>query len=211
MTKTKKTSKKKQREREKLKILAAGDLHGDVDAARKLSKKAKKEKVDLVLLLGDIHGIQESKGLMAEFKKNKQRLVFVPGNWDTSFETGILEDIYNLKNLERHYVTYGDVGIFGVGNSDFRFSVDKKELDRLMSEFRKAKARKKILVSHLHSKGSKAEFSGFPGDEIIRKAIDYLKPDLFLSAHIHEAEGIEEKIGKTKVIQVGRKGKIFEI
>jgi Icc-related predicted phosphoesterase len=34
---------------------------------------------------------------------------------------------------------------------------------------------------------------------------------LLISAHIHEAEGLEDIIGKTKVIQVGKKGKILEI
>lgn len=38
-----------------------------------------------------------------------------------------------------------------------------------------------------------------------------LQPDLFISGHIHELEGIEEKIGKTRVINVGRRGKIIEI
>ena len=47
--------------------------------------------------------------------------------------------------------------------------------------------------------------------EKIRKAINQFKPDLFISGHIHEAEGLSEKIGKTKVISVGKKGKIIEI
>ena len=33
-----------------MKILAAGDIHGDITLARKLAKKAKKNKVDLVIL-----------------------------------------------------------------------------------------------------------------------------------------------------------------
>lgn len=33
----------------------------------------------------------------------------------------------------------------------------------------------------------------------------------FLSGHIHEAEGLSEKIGKTKVFNVGKKGKVIEI
>ena len=37
----------------KLKILAAGDLHGDFDVAKKLLAKAKRSKVDLVVLAGD--------------------------------------------------------------------------------------------------------------------------------------------------------------
>ena len=53
--------------------------------------------------------------------------------------------------------------------------------------------------------------SFFPGSDGIRKAIDKLKPDILLCSHVHEAEGIEEKIGKTKVINVGKSGKIIEI
>ena len=63
----------------------------------------------------------------------------------------------------------------------------------------------------MHPSKSKAEFSGFKGSEGIRKSILTFKPDIIFSGHIHEAEGIEEKIGKTKVINIGRKGKIFEI
>ena len=51
----------------------------------------------------------------------------------------------------------------------------------------------------------------FPGSKGVRKAIDKFHPDLLLCSHVHEAEGIEEKIGKTRVINVGKKGKIIEI
>ena len=33
----------------KLKILVAGDLHGDVSASKRLAEKAEREKVDLIL------------------------------------------------------------------------------------------------------------------------------------------------------------------
>ena len=196
----------------KLKILVAGDLHGDVSASKRLSEKAEKEHVDLVLLLGDIHGHQMSKGLISPFKKAGQKVLFVPGNWDTTLETKMLQDMYGLKNIDGYYATYKDVDIIGVGTSDFRLSMDeKKALDRLKTNFGKSKNRKKILISHLHARGTKAEFSGFPGSTALRKAIDYFQPDLFLSAHIHEAEGIEEKIGKTKLMNVGKRGKIVEL
>jgi Icc-related predicted phosphoesterase len=51
----------------------------------------------------------------------------------------------------------------------------------------------------------------FPGSDGIRKAIDSFKPNIMLCSHVHEAEGIEEKVGNTKVINVGKKGKIFDI
>ena len=51
----------------------------------------------------------------------------------------------------------------------------------------------------------------FPGSEGVRKAIETFKPDILLCSHVHEAEGIEEMIGKTKVINVGKRGKIIEV
>ena len=41
--------------------------------------------------------------------------------------------------------------------------------------------------------------------------LEKFKPDIAINAHIHEAGGIEEKIGKTRVINVSRKEKVFEI
>jgi Icc-related predicted phosphoesterase len=203
---------KQKSKQSKLKILAVGDLHGDTIQAEKLAKKAKKEKVDLVVLLGDISGISSSEEIIKKFKKEKQKIVFVPGNWDSSIEAAMLRDVHKVKNLDGYYTIYKDIGIVGVGTSDFKLSLDeKKTLDKLNKNFKKLKSRKKILISHLHPQGSKSEFSGIPGEPALKKAIDYFKPDLFLHAHIHEGEGIEEKIGKTKVINIGRKGKIIVI
>ena len=92
--------KPKPKKNKKLKILAAGDFHGDSAVAERLAKKAKKKKVDLVVLLGDIHGVAvESKNLIGPFKKAGQKVIFVPGNWDTSFETNMIKDVYDIKNI----------------------------------------------------------------------------------------------------------------
>ena len=70
---------------------------------------------------------------------------------------------------------------------------------------------KKVMLTHSHSAGSKSEGSGFEGSTAIREAIEKFKPDLMLHGHIEELEGVEEMIGKTRVVNVGPKGRIFEI
>jgi Icc-related predicted phosphoesterase len=67
------------------------------------------------------------------------------------------------------------------------------------------------MVTHSHPSNSLSEFSGVPGSDSVKKAIKEFKPDILLHGHIHEAEGVEEKIGKTRVISVGRQGRIIEI
>ena len=70
---------------------------------------------------------------------------------------------------------------------------------------------KKIMVTHQHPSDTKSEFSGFKGSKSIRKAIEEFQPDVALFAHIHEASGFEEQIGKTRLINVSRREKVFEI
>lgn len=203
---------KKQKAKHKLKVLAAGDLHGDTKLAEKLAEKAKKEKVDLVILNGDITGFIETKNIIKPFTDRGEKVVFVPGNWESPETASFLSKHYKIKNLDNYYVKYKNVGIFGAGNPG-TFSVDEeKTFNKLKRNFQKIKnLEKKIMVTHLHAAGTKSELSGFPGSKGIRKAIEKLQPDLFISGHIHELEGVEEKIGKTKVINVGRKGKIIKI
>ncbi|MDH3353267.1 MAG: metallophosphoesterase [Nanoarchaeota archaeon] len=194
----------------KLRILAAGDLHGNFNIAKKLSEKAKKEKVDLVVLAGDVYGYEEGdEGILEPFYRAKQKVLFVPGNCD--FDKDCIELSKHGRNIHNYYVTYNGVGIAGIGSQNWKLSLNQEDFNRIKGNFERMRSNKKILVSHLHSEGTSAEFSGIPGEPVLRKAVQEFKPDLLISAHIHEAEGIEDKIGKTKVIQVGRRGKILEI
>tara|TARA_Y100000310_G_C20704257_1_gene833406 strand:+ start:9057 stop:9650 length:594 start_codon:yes stop_codon:yes gene_type:complete len=194
----------------KLRILAASDLHGKRNVIEKLAQKASKEKVDLVILAGDIQGSEElNKKVLEPFKKVNKKVVFIPGNWESKEEHEILRK--QTKSIDDYYVTYNNVGIAGIGSEEWKMEFDKSDLEKIIKNFKRMKPKKKVLVSHLHASGTKAEFLGIEGDKILREAIKKVKPDLLISAHIHEAEGMEDRIGKTRVVQVGKNGKILEI
>ena len=200
------------KQEKKLRILAAGDIHGNTKLARELAEKAKKEKVDLVILTGDIVGLIETENIIKPFIDRKEKVVFVPGNWDSPDTAAVLSKLYGIKNLDEYYVKYNDVGIFGLGSAGMMFLNEKDAFEKLKKSFEKVKnLEKKIMVSHLHAAGTKSELSGFPGSSGIRKAIEKFQPNLFISGHIHELEGIEDRIGRTRIINVGRKGRIIEI
>lgn len=209
---TKKPEKPKQ-EKKKFKILAAGDFHGDASITKKLAERAQREKVDLVVLTGDITSPIETKNLLKPFIDRGEKVVFVPGNWDSTETINFLSQLYGIKNIGDRSLKYDDVGIFGIGSPDWQMELDdKKTYDKLKKDFEKIKdLEKKIMVSHLHAAGTKSEFSGIPGSPALRKAIERFQPDVFISGHIHEAEGLSEKIGKTRVYNVGRKGRIIEL
>ncbi len=201
----------------KLRILAAGDIHGDIDLANKLAERAKKEDVDLVILCGDLtYQEQSTDNLIGPFVKRKEKVLLIPGNHETIATADFLSELYGVKNIHGYSVKYKGIGIFGAGGANIGlFQLEENEIyDLLKKGFDKIKyLKKKIMVTHVHPKKSKMEkFTKiFPGSSGVRKAIEKFHPDILLCSHVHEAEGIEEKIGKTKVINVGKKGKIIEI
>jgi uncharacterized protein len=203
------------KKKKKFKILAAGDFHGDSKITKRLANKAAKENVDLVVLMGDMVGFVETDDIIKPFIDKGKRVVFVPGNWEDEHTAKFLSKLYGVKNVDEHYVKYEDIGIFGVGSAGVLELEEEKAFKKLKKDFEELKKdkslEKKIMISHLHAAGTKSEFSGFEGSIGVRKAIDELQPDIFLSGHIHEGEGLSERIGRTKVYNVGKKGKIIEI
>ena len=198
-----------------MKILAAADIHGDSKLANELAKRAKDENVDLVVLCGDLTFFDNSaEGIIGPFKKTNKKVLIIPGNHDSFATTDFLAEFYGVKNIHGYYVRYEDIGIFGCGGADFGVNMisEKEIFSNLKKGFDKIKdLKKKIMVSHIHPRNSKSEIFGFKGSESLKKAIDEFKPDLLLHGHIHEGDGLEETIGHTRVINVGRKGKIVEV
>jgi|TARA_B100002003_G_scaffold164474_1_gene152740 hypothetical protein len=211
---TKKESPKRER---KLKILAAGDIHGDTSLAEKLAKQAEKEKVDLVILCGDLTQFEESTdNIVGPFKKRNEKVLLIPGNHETVATADFLAQLYDVKNIHGYSVKYREVGIFGAGGANIGlFQLDEDEIFDLLKvgHDKIDYLKKKIMVTHVHPSGTKMEkFTKFlPGSDGVTKAAKKFTPDILLCSHVHEAEGIEEKIGDTTVINVGKKGKIFEI
>jgi len=87
--------------------------------------------------------------------------------------------------------------------------IETQNVAKAVEYIKKTKANLTLsLILKLHKicfKGTKS----FAGS--IRKAVDKIQPDVLICCHIHEAEGIEEKIGKTKVLNVGKMGHILNI
>jgi len=201
----------------KTKILAVGDIHGDTGLVKRLVEKAEKEEIDLIILAGDLTLAEAStERIVGPFLKLKKQVLLIPGNHESIATADFLAEMYPpTKNIHGYSFIKKDIGIFGAGGGDVINVTPDREIFNLLKKGNDSlelkKIKKKIMVTHMHHKGSKAEFSGFAGSEAVKRALKEFKPDFLISAHIHEAGGIEEKIGKTKIINVSRKEKIFEI
>jgi hypothetical protein len=202
-----------------MKILAASDIHGDKEITKKLAKKAKEKNVDLVILCGDLTFAEQNlEGLIGPFKSVHKKVVLIPGNHETIATADFLARLYapGTYNLHGYSLKFGDVGLFGCGLSNIGlFRIEEEEVKKvLLKAFEKIKnLKKKILVTHTPPFGTKLDNLGFAhvGSEGIRKVIEITKPDIVLCGHMHETFGKKDKIGKTKILNVGRKGKIIKI
>jgi len=208
---------KKKSGSKKMKILAFSDIHGDKSLAEKLAKRASDEDVDLVILCGDITRAERStEGIIGPFAARKKKVLLVPGNHESVATADFLAQLYGMTNLHGYSVKYKDIGLFGCGGAEMGpFPTDEAEIFNLLQKGHEnvSDSGKKIMVTHVHPAGSTIEkfTKFFKGSEAVKKAIDEFKPDLLLCGHVHEAEGIEEMVGETKVINVGKNGKIIEL
>lgn len=199
-----------------MKILSAADFHGDKVLVEKLAQRAEDENVDLVILCGDLAEDKSLDNIIKPFTEKQKKVLLISGNHESLATADFLASINDAKHLHGYSVRYDDIGIFGCGSANCGIhGLSEEEIfSTLKTGFEKISyLKKKIMVTHVHPKYStmaKMSEENF-GSIGVSKAIKELKPDLLLCAHLHEAEGVEEIIDKTKVINVGSLGKIFDI
>ncbi|OYT32728.1 hypothetical protein DRJ22_01405 [Candidatus Woesearchaeota archaeon] len=198
-----------------VKILAAGDFHGDISRADFLAKKAIDENVDLIILNGDIVEEDKIEGIIGKFKATGKKILLVPGNHDF-IATEVLAQKYDVTNLHGKALKVGDVGFIGCGGANIGLNMlhedEIYDLIKQASKYNKD-VKRTVFITHVHPADTKmASFSDFvPGSTGLKNAISAFKPDLVLCGHVHEAEGIEEKVDNTLVVNVGKSGKIIDL
>jgi hypothetical protein len=200
-----------------MKILASADIHGDSTLAKKLADKAVEENVDLVLLCGDLGNMQMvPKNVIGPFAKKNKKVLIIPGNHDSFATADFLAEIYGATNLHGYTAVYDGIGFFGCGGANMGHeALEEEEIYELLRQgHEKIKGyKRKILVSHVHPSGTAMEKLSniVPPSSGLRRAIDRLKPDIVLCGHVHEGSGIEEKVGKSRLINVSRTATILDL
>jgi len=179
-----------------------------------MAEKGAQEKVDLVILAGDLVDHEDKlDGIVGPFRAKGLEVAIMPGNHEGMAEIGFLVEKYGAKNLHGYVIKKGDIGIFGCGYGDA--GIHQLTDEDFFKTLKKAHGnlgdiKTKIMVTHVQPSESIIGLGIWPGSTGVRKAIEEFKPDLHICGHIHESDGIEEMIGKTRVINVGKRGKIFE-
>lgn len=199
-------------------LLVMGDLHGDSSSAKRLARRAVNENVNLVVLCGDIVNSRvESSGLLKPFADAGKKLVLIPGNHDVFGAADFLAEIYGAKNIHGYSIAYNDIGLFGCSGVNVGPNAlpEREIFETLKKGFERIKGlSKRVMVTHVFPSDSLMErlsHKSLPGSSGVRRAVEELKPDVLFCSHAHESEGVEEKIGRTRVISVGREGKVINL
>ena len=200
-----------------MKILAAGCLHSNSDLIERLAVQAEEENVDLVVLAGDLtFGEESTDNIIGPFVNRNRKVALIPGNHETTATADFLAERYGVANLHGYGLNHGEVGLFGCGGANV--GLFQLTEDEIFSHLKKShkyveQAKKRIMVTHVHPAESMMEqFSNLvKGSTGVTRAIDAFKPDILLCSHVHEASGLEETIGSTRVVNVSKTGKIIEV
>ena len=199
-------------------ILVIADIHGHSDRLERVLENIDMKDVDLVICPGDFTDMfsqtaEFSQLDIAEFVLQKllalgKPLLCVPGNQNPYEILGMFDE-YDV-NLHNRVVKFQGMNIMGWGGAPTPFNTifepsdgeTKEALDKMGS---KAGAGKFMLVVHDPPKNTKVdlvEAGKHVGSPVIRKFIEGKKPLLAISAHIHEAGGLD-RIGSTQVFYPG--------
>jgi hypothetical protein len=176
-------------------ILVVSDIHNDVENILSYMDKLESIDFDVVVAPGDFTDVILPKGftrtdigklIIEELRGFGKPVLALPGNMDKEILALLEEEKISLHGSGK---IIKDVGFYGFGGAktpfNSSFEPDEDEIKAgLQKAFEQVK-NAKIKV------------------QAVRKFIEEKQPDVAISAHIHEARGVDE-LGKTKLINAGR-------
>lgn len=200
-------------------IIIFSDIHNDVENLLTYFDKIKELKFDVVVCPGDFTDINVPKGftqedivklIITELKGLKKPILAVPGNVDTKDIVNILEkDGVSIHGKGR---VIDDFGFYGYGGAKTPFGTNIEPSEEelkigLKSAWKDVeKIKYKIQVTHNPPIGTRVDMvqsGAHVGSNVVKEFIETHEPILAISAHIHEAKGIDH-VKKTFLINSGR-------
>lgn len=200
-------------------IIVISDIHGDVENLLTYLDKVRELKFDVIVCPGDFSDVNTPKGftqediirlIISELKSLKVPIVAVPGNVDPKNSIGFFEK--NNMSVHGRGMVVGEFGFFGYGGAKTPFGTTieptEEELRlKIQNAYKDVRVAKfKILVTHNPPYNTKLDMiqTGIHvGSKTVRSFIEKHQPILSISAHIHEARGID-KLGDCSLINSGR-------
>ena len=195
-----------------MRLLAFSDIHRDMRQAGRLAERARD--VDVVLAAGDLasvhRGLEEVIEVLAAIETPT---VLVAGNNETDAALRAACEGWSAAHvLHGQGVEIDGVSFFGLGGGvpvtpwDWSFDLTEEEAAERLA----ACPRGGVLVVHSPPKGH-VDGSRRLGSQAVLEAIEDKQPRFAVCGHIHEAAGEQDRIGESRVLNVGPSGIVLDL
>lgn len=200
-----------------MRLFVISDLHGKASLARAALEAA--AGADAIVVCGDIsdfgHGLREVCGVLSSFEGGE--VIVVPGNCDLPSEVEKVCSEFGLTYAHGRLIDLGGVKLGTVGGStktpfNTPLELGEDEIASLLSRF--SNSENLVLATHSPPHGTEVDriFSGLHvGSRALREFIEREEPLLCACGHVHERGGVEDVVGRTRVVNVARRGLLFEV
>lgn len=197
-----------------LRLLIFSDIHNDWKTLERLLAV----EADYYIAAGD--QVTWAKGIdrCGEILQTRGDKVYVlPGNHESAGQIDNMCARFGLHNFHERHIQVGKWQVAGLGYSNptpFNTPGEYSEAqlrDRLR---RFADLTPLVLICHTPPFGTALDQirDGLhAGSHSVREFIEKHQPVFFYCGHIHEAEGVEIVMGKTRAMNVGKKGHLLEL
>jgi Icc-related predicted phosphoesterase len=193
-------------------LLAFSDIHQDLEQARKLAEMSRD--ADVLIAAGDFGSVHRGVAELIDMLVVVETpTLLVPGNNETE---GELRDACGgwkaATVLHGEGVDVDGVRFWGLGGGipttpwDWSFDLDEDEAERALAG---CPDDVDVLVLHSPPKG---HLDGRDlGSEAILRAIERVQPAVAVCGHIHECAGQEDRIGSTRLLNLGPRGTWIDV
>lgn len=197
-----------------MKLLIFSDIHSDLKALERLVET----EADYYFAAGDL--VSWARGLerCGEILKQRgDRVYVIPGNHESSEQIAAFCTEYGFHDFHEKSLLLANYHVAGLGYSsptpfDTPGEYSEAGLAARLAPFEKLKPL--VLICHAPPYGTaldRVREGLHAGSKSVRDFVDRHQPDYLFCGHIHEAEGVSAELGKTRAINVGKRGYLLEL
>jgi Icc-related predicted phosphoesterase len=196
-----------------VKVLLFSDIHNDKVALEKLMAI----EADAYFAAGDLVSWARGLDKMGEVMKGRRDRVYVlPGNHESAGDIAEFCERFGFVDFHGKTAEIGGVRFAGLGYStvtpfDTPGEYSEEEIAQHLEKF--AAWKPQVLVCHSPPLGTPLDHikEGLhAGSRAVREFIEKHQPAHFFCGHVHEAERAVIQMGRTRAMNVGKKGYLLE-
>ncbi len=196
-----------------MKILVFSDIHGDYRALERLMEI----EADHYFAAGDLtswgRGLD---GCGQILRRRAGRTHVLPGNHEPAAMTSAFCHKFGLHHFHEQSVQAGGFHLAGLGySSPTPFNTpgeySEAELGERLEKFRSLKPL--VLICHCPPYGTpldRVRDGVHIGSRAVARFIEEHQPEVFCAGHVHEAAGVEARLGRTLGFSAGPQGRLID-